>query len=300
MALPLLLGYNLSLALSMPDANRLIDRLLSFPVPDGGLPYYAGNSSSAEPTALAALALFSAGAAAAKTAPLVSWLSKCQNKDGSLGISPSHHNQGLWLSALAALIFQRFGLREQLDKALGFVLSLKSATVPNDPRIKQDNTLVGWPWVRGTFAWVEPTSWALLALSAAGLADHARAVGGRKLLLDRQIPSGGWNYGNPGVNDTELLAFWDTTGLALTALGGRVPPASVKVSLAYLERDREKIDSPCGLAWAILGLDAWGRDASALKAKLSSILDAWPDAEVNAAHLALGIIALSGKKVLRS
>ncbi len=284
----------------MPELDRLTDRLLTFPLPDGGLPYYAGNSSSAEPTALVALALFSAGAPTAKAAPLVSWLSKGQNKDGSLGISPSRHNQGLWLSALAALTFQRFGLREQLEKAIGFILSLKSATLPNDPKIKQDNTLVGWPWVRGTFGWVEPTSWALLALSAAGLEDHTRAVEGRRLLLDRQIPSGGWNYGNPGVNDTELLAFWDTTGLGLTALARHIPPASIEPSLSYLERDREKIDSPCGLAWAILGLDAWDRDASALKTKLSGILAAWPDAEVNAAHLALAVIALSGRKVLTS
>ncbi len=284
----------------MPDAHHLIDRLLSSSLPDGGLPYYAGNSSSTEPTALAALALFVAGATSAKTTPFLSWLRRTQNKDGSLGISPSRHNQGLWLSTLAALVFERFGLRDELGKILDFILSLKSATLPNDPKIRQDNTRVGWPWVRGTFGWVEPTAWALLALSGAGLGDHARAVEGRRLLLDRQIPSGGWNYGNPGVNDTELLAFWDTTGLALTALDGRVPPASVEASLAYLERDREKIDSPCGLAWAILGLEAWKRDASVLKEKLSGVLDAWPDAEVNVAHLALGIIALSGKKVLTS
>lgn len=284
----------------MPNLDRLTDRLLSIRHADGGFPYYSGNESSAEPTALAALALHSAGRPAAHAVSLTTWLSAGQNKDGSVGISPSRHNQGQWLTALAALVFQRFGLREQSDRTLGFILSLKSATLPNDPKIKQDNSLVGWPWVRGTFGWVEPTAWALLALSAAGLADQARAAEGRKLLLDRQIPSGGWNYGNPGVNDTELLAFWDTTGLALAALSGRVSATLVERSLSLLERNQDKIDSPCGLAWAILGLEAWKKDVSSLKAKLSGVLDAWAGPEVNTAHLALGIIALSGKKVLTS
>ena len=79
--------------------------------------------------------------------------------------------------------------------------------------------LVGWPWVANTFGWVEPTAWALLALALAGKSDHPRAVEGRRLLEDRCLPEGGWNYGNKIVFKNTLMPFWDTTALATLALG---------------------------------------------------------------------------------
>jgi len=279
------------------DASRFADRLLSFSLSDGGLAYYRGNASSAEPTLLALLGLFAVGATAQSTKPLLSWAAGLQNPDGSVGLNPEHRDQGLWLTALSAIVFHRLGLKEARDRALGFVTSLKSVTVANDPNIRQDNTLVGWPWVPGTFGWVEPTAWSLVALNVCGLGGHARAVEGRKFLLDRQIPSGGWNYGNPGINDRELLPFWDTTGLALVALRGRTDVDRVRPSLDLLEKDQEKIESPCGLAWTVLSLESYGRDTARLKQRLLGLLNSLPDDGLNAAHFAVGVIALSGKKV---
>jgi hypothetical protein len=282
---------------SSSELEPLVRRLASFISHEGGLPYYRGGSASAEPTVLSLLA-FSAveGSGELSKGPL-SWVAGLRNADGSVGIDPDHRNQGIWLTAPSALAFHRYGLREARDRALHFVLTLKSVTVANDPNIRQDNTIVGWPWVAGTFGWVEPTAWAVASLGTAGLADHPRAVEGRRFLLDRQIPSGGWNYGNPGINDTELLPFWDTTGLALAALRSRVDSGRVRPSIGLLEKGQERIESLCGLAWAAMGLESYGGNASRLKQRLFAAMSSIGDETLNAAHFAAGLVALSGKRI---
>jgi hypothetical protein len=279
------------------DIAPLVRRLMSFVSAEGGLPYYRGGGASVEPTLLTLLALSAAGALDDPSESLLSWVAGLQNADGSVGVGSGHRDQGVWLTAPAAIVFHRYSLKEARNRALDFVIALKSVTVANDPNIKQDNTLVGWPWVPGTFGWVEPTAWSVAALDIAGSGRHARAVEGRKFLLDRQIPSGGWNYGNPGVNDTELLPFWDTTGLALVALRGDVDAGRVRPSLDLLEKNQERIESLCGLAWATLGLESYGREASGLKRKLLAAMNSAGDETLNTAHFAAGLIALSGKKV---
>jgi len=280
-----------------PDLANLINRMTSFFLPDGGCPYYKGRDSSAEPTFLAAFALFASGAPAERAKPLLSWTQTLQNMDGSVGVNPAHRGQGLWLTAQAAIVFHHYELKENLKRAQDFLLSMRSVTVANDPRLKQDNTLAGWPWVPGTFGWVEPTAWSLIALHLSGQAGHPRAVEGRKLLLDRRIPSGGWNYGNPNLDDKELLPFWDTTGLALTALCGHTDVAQVRPSLDLVEKRQDKIESLCGLAWAVICLQAYGRDAGRLRTRLQNLMGSLADEDLHVGNFALGLIVLSGKKV---
>ena len=291
-------GYNDNMKERLAlGAAALGERLLSFSRPDGGIPYYRGNSSSAEPTLLAALALFASSVPVERAKPFLSWAQALQNTDGSISVDPGHRGQGLWLTAQAAVVFHHYGFKENLKRAQDFLLSLKSVTILNDPRIKQDNTLAGWPWVPGTFGWVEPTAWSLIALNLSGQAGHARAVEGRKFLLDRRIPSGGWNYGNPGLDDKELLPFWDTTGLALTSLCGQVDIDRVRPSLDLVEKRQDKIESLCGLAWAVIGLQAYGRDAGRLRTRLQNIMGSIAEEDLHTGNFSLGLIALSGKKV---
>ncbi|HOI45739.1 MAG TPA: hypothetical protein PLX50_09025, partial [Candidatus Aminicenantes bacterium] len=282
---------------SVPGAAAFAGRLLSFSRPDGGLPYYRGGSSSAEPTILAGLALFAAGIPAGRAVPLLSWTRDLQNADGSLGVNQGGRGQGLWLTAQAAVLFHHYGLRENLERALDFLVKLKSVTAANNPRIRQDNTLAGWPWAPGTFGWVEPTAWALIALQLSGLAGHPRTVEGRKLVLDRRIPSGGWNYGNAALDDKELLPFWDTTGLALTALHGQAGIGPLRPSIDMLEKRQEEIESPCGIAWAVIALRSYGRETAGLRARLRDLMASSADEDLHAGNYSLGLIALSGKKV---
>ena len=274
------------------------ERLRSFSRPDGGLPYYPGTSSSAEPTLLAALAVSASGASPELATPCLAWAQGMQNPDGSFGLDSGHRRQGLWLTALAAIVYRHFGLEPKAKASLDFLLSLRSVTAPKDPRLKQDDTLPAWPWVPGTSGWVEPTAWALVALNLSDQRRHPRAEEGVRFLLDRQIPSGGWNYGNPALDGRDLLPFWDTTGLALVALCGRVEPGRIAASLALLEREWKRIESQCGLAWTVLALGSFGRDTGAVRARLVELMRVLPDEQLNLANYALGLIALSGKRIL--
>lgn len=274
-----------------------ISRLTALFLPDGGCPYYKGGGSSAEPTLLAALAIFSSVAPVGRAKPLLDWAVGLQSDDGSIGADPAHSDQGKWATSQAAFVFHHFGLGRNLKRALDFILSSKSLTLPDDPRTGQNDGLSGWSWVQGTFGWVEPTAWALLALHLAGLGGHPRAVEGRRFLLDRQIPSGGWNYGNPALNDKDLLPFWDTTGLALLALKSHPEERRVIQSLDLLEKNQERIESLCGLAWTVLGLQSYGRDTHRLKTRLFDVMSSLREDELNAAHFSAGLTALSGEKV---
>jgi hypothetical protein len=272
-------------------------RRLASLVNEAGIPYYRGGGPAVEAALLALLALSYSEPGGGTAKALLARISALQGQDGSVGLNPVQAGQGLWLTAPAAIVFHRYGLKDARDRALGFLLSLKSVTVANDPNVRQDNTIVGWPWVPGTFGWVEPTAWSVVALGVAGRGGHPRAVEGRRFLLDRQIPSGGWNYGNPGVNDRELLPFWDTTGLALLAFGRQPEAARVRPSLDFLETNQDRIRSLCGLAWAVLGLECHGRGAAGLKQRLRAALDLPADDALNAAHFAVGVAALAGPKV---
>ncbi len=89
----------------------------------------------------------------------------------------------------------------------------------------------------GTHSWVEPTAINVLALRSAGQAGHPRCREAVKLLLDRQLPEGGWNYGNTTVLGHVLRPQVQPTGLALAALAGETDARSkVQPSLDYLHR----------------------------------------------------------------
>ncbi len=124
--------------------------------------------------------------------------------------------------------------------------------------IGHDPSIRGWPWVENTHSWVEPTALSLLAISTAGESSHPRALEAVRLLMDRQLPTGGWNYGNTFVYGKQLLPLPQTTGVALSALQGHVSAREIGASLDYLAKAAESL-APLSLAWAILGLSAWER-----------------------------------------
>jgi hypothetical protein len=128
--------------------------------------------------------------------------------------------------------------------------------VPNDPTA-HDTWLKGWGWTDGTHSFIEPTSLAILALDIAGYREHPRFKEGLSLLINRQLPHGGWNYGNTLVYGKELFPFIDTTGVALAALSGHVEKGEVERSLLFLRGQVQSCRTPLSLAWALFGLGAW-------------------------------------------
>jgi hypothetical protein len=152
---------------------------------------------------------------------------------------------------------QRF--ERELRKAAEFLLSNTGRYLPeqDDGVFGHDTSIRGWPWIENTHSWIEPTSLTILALKVSDYGKHERVQEAVHMLLDRQLPSGGWNYGNTTVFGKELPPIPQSTGHALCALAGFTEPDSVKLSIDYLNREVRKIRTPLSLAWSIFGLKAW-------------------------------------------
>jgi hypothetical protein len=226
-------------------------------------------SAYVEPTCLAALALAAsrpasgAGKSQAAVRDAADWLSRLQQRDGALGIAPDLP-QPRWTTALGVLVWSATGAADAArHKALEWLLSTQGNTWT--PQVAEpfghDPRIAGWPWVEGTHSWLEPTALAVLALSRAGRKEHERTRDGRRLIRDRVIRSGGWNYGNSTVFGADLRPHPAPTGLALLALAETDDADSqiVAASCAYLERILPTTRAPQSLCLGTLALAAWGR-----------------------------------------
>jgi hypothetical protein len=146
-------------------------------------------------------------------------------------------------------------------RAAAWILSLKGRPVPPSPEIRHDTTLEAWPWVEGTHSWVEPTAVNLLALKASGYAQHVRSRDAVRLLRDRAVRTGGWNYGNPEIFGTSQSPHVQPTGLALAALAGEDSAArEIDSAVAYLRRTLSPDVATASLCYALIGLAAHGHE----------------------------------------
>jgi hypothetical protein len=238
---------------------------------DGGWGYRAGTSSRLEPTALALLAL---GEADQLTQVVARWPHR-----GGILLEPGIGLPNYAANALAALV----GLSSDRSRPASWVvqllndlLAVKGRKTPAaDPAInRQDNSLLGWPWVDDTFSWVEPTAWCVLALRR-GLphvpADVARnrIDEGQRLLLDRVCTPGGWNYGNSNVFRRQLPPYVPTTAVSLLALHGRRDRDVLRSADTLYER---RLTEPSGLALGltVMCLSVYGRPADDVREALAA------------------------------
>jgi hypothetical protein len=234
-----------------------------------GWGYQPGSPASAEPTVLAGLALLasaddeSAAECRGATDAAAAWVASLQNTEGSVGLSatlPAPH----WSTSLALLFWTACdACAPGRLRAANWLLTQQGLAWkrPEGSPFAHDTAIPGWAWVAGTHSWLEPTAWAILALDRAGETDHARVADGRRLIRDRALRSGGWNYGNSQVFGTDLRPQPGPTGLALLALARTDSPQSPQIErgCAYLERVLPTTRAPQSLCWGILGLAACAR-----------------------------------------
>jgi len=224
--------------------------------------YRPGAPPATEPAAMGALALAGHGRhEAAQRA--CRWLVSLQADDGALGISAAEAAPH-WPTGLAVLAWKTIGGAAEYEtaiaKALAWLLAVRGETSPRSDEVGHDTTAIGWPWVEGTHAWVEPTAFNLLALKATGHAAHPRARWGAGLLVDRLLTSGGCNYGNTVVLGQALRAHVEPTGLALAALAGEGDPTGkIARSIEYLDKTLDRSTTAASLAYGLMGLAAHGR-----------------------------------------
>jgi hypothetical protein len=279
-------------------------RLLDLRRGAGAWGYRARSIPAAEPSLLAAMALLAPRGDgpddASKAAALASArrLASVRRPDGSVGVSAELPEPG-WPTPLAVLLWSSLGgFEAERRDALGWLIGLRGKTiarVANDP-MGHNASLVGWPWVAGTHSWVEPTAMALMALAREGKSAHPRATEGVRVLLDRAIPGGGWNLGNPVVFGTTLRPLPGPTGLALLALAAMgVRDSAVDEAIAYLGHALPLTLAPVSLGWGLLGLRAWGVRPDWADARLEAAFRASEAGEPRPVELALSLLAASGR-----
>jgi hypothetical protein len=266
-----------------------------------GWAYRSGASPSAEPTALASFALLASSAsssmaeAASSTRAAGDWLAALQNTDGSVGVAAATPAPG-WATPYALLLWQALsGYEQPRSRAAKWLLQHGGKPLPreSDPEhiVGHDTSLIGWPWVADTHSWLEPTAMAILALRKDGVAANPRVREGVRLIIDRAIVSGGWNYGNKAAFGHPLRPQPAPTGLALLALAGEAErPPVVDPAIRYLQSILPETRAAASLGWGLLGLRAWGAlpaHASEWLAEAAHTLSNRPDAAPRLATLLL-------------
>ena len=226
--------------------------------------YSTGSEPATAPTAWAALALRAYGRDEAADRA-TQWLVDHQANDGTLGINLSQPDPH-WPTSLAVLAWSSAKKDDQtpsknIARALEWLDSVEGVPSPLSGDLGHDSTLIGWPWVESTHSWIEPTAFSVIALKAAGKADHPRTREAVRLLIDRQLPEGGANYGNTYVRGQPLRPHLDPTGVVLMALAGEYDPSGrMEKTLAFAAESIGPQTTAMSLAMGVMGLAAHGRE----------------------------------------
>lgn len=239
----------------------MVRLLESRSLPEGGFPARGGDPFRSDATAWAILAMSRSVPNHPLVDPARERLAIVQGPDGRVSMS-KEHEEAFWPTALSVLAWHGSRAHEfQSSRGVQFLLGITGhhwRKGVDDP-IGHDPGIPGWPWIDGTHSWMEPTALSVLALRVAGHGRHDRVREGIRMMLDRQLPHGGWNYGNTTVYGRELHPMPESTGAALVGLADQTEQGSVARSLNYLQGEVGQLRTPISLGWGLLGLAAWDR-----------------------------------------
>jgi len=262
--------------------------------PDGGWGYGPGTSSRVEATCWALLALWEPSEQSSEDRVRVhrarDFLQTAQLADGSW---PATYGEstGCWMTSLCCLALTSIDDKTQIstiESGLGWICD----DWPSDSsmwrrflmRFSSEREVApihygyrGWGWTPGTSSWVEPTSFALLALERVEAAELARKAQRRRslatsLLFDRMCPGGGWNAGNPVVYGAAGEPAVVPTVWALLALRGEPARREIAQSLDWLEKTSGSIQGPGSFALTQICLRVHGRASAKASGDLNGLL----------------------------
>ena len=244
---------------------------------DGGWAYYPGDRSRIEPTCWALMALMPRTVAAGEAALSkgVAFLESLQDSNGWL-IDPGTVEPNFGWNALAIIALRgadASGTARRGPTELGSGTARRIVTALRDAKgiqsegdstaVRLNGKLQAWSWTPGTFSWVEPSAYALVALKQrraagdAGLDDRIREA--EAMLIDRACAGGGWNYGNPQVLAQDLRPYVPTTAVALLALHDRAGERVVMESVDWLAAHALSERSALALSWSAVCLHVFAR-----------------------------------------
>ena len=257
---------------------------------DGGWGYFPGKQSWLEPTVYAAAALTGDPASDRAWALVKTW----QGADGGWRPAANVPLPGWGTSLCVSLAHSRGEFGEPFQKGVAWLLNAREYRPELWRRAFQstglfgdhpDYSLTGWPWKQGQYSWVEPSVHGIVALRQASgkmpsalLEERIRMA--QVQMMTERCPDGGWNYGRSITLGYALVAFEETTGLALIGLQGH---GDVEKSLVLAQTMARETISPLARAWLSIALKLHGRDVPASQAEIAST----PETTV----LALGALA---------
>lgn len=292
--------------------DRIITDLLQNQNPDGGWGALSGKRSNTEATSLAVAALtaLTDNELAESRKRGVAWLVRQQNQDQSWPLNETV-KEGSWTTALAitalgdsaehserVLAAARWLLEQEGSKP-GILAEIVLWATGKSGANKLNKDLIGWSWVPRSFSWVEPTSYALIALKKqrgrlAGTNVDERIRQADAMIYDRMCTGGGWNYGNSKVLDYALWPYPDITALALIAMQDHAKEKANQESLQVLSKIALETDSGFGLCWAAICLNLYGQDHSQFHKRIEKRFAATAFLG-ETKTLALALLALRGK-----
>jgi len=258
--------------------DAAIELLLGAQNEDGGWGSVKGKRSNTESSSFALMALKSLERKPfdRQTTAGLKWLLQHQRDDGSWSLNDVS-KQSSWTTPIAVLTLLAFQdqrehvlraakwILTQEGKKPGWVASLLVRLSLVKKMTELDPYLSGWSWTAGTFSWVEPTSYSLMALkrlkgSLDGTNCEERIRQGEMLMYDRMCENGGWNYGNSRVLGEALWPYPDVTAVALIALQDRTTSEANQKSLRALDAMMREAASGTALGWGILCLTLYKQD----------------------------------------
>ena len=246
--------------MSRSSLRKIVEASLSRRLlPDGGFVGRLGGTFQVDSTAWGMLAFRACGGSDEILERLRALLAREQSGDGRVCVNRDHP-ASYWPTPLAILAWQNSPASQVAqNRAVRFLLETTGSHFPRNPDAPwaHDTILKGWPWIGETHSWVEPTATCVMALRATGYGQHDRVREAIRMILDRQLPHGGWNYGNTLIFGRELHPMPENTGAALTGLAGVVDQEKVARSISYLQGEVNRLRTPISLGWGLLGLAAW-------------------------------------------
>jgi hypothetical protein len=219
------------------------------------------------------------------------------------------------MSYAALLAFHALGAADREDRLKRWVLGFEDASNRFSKeelsiiatRYRYDASIPGWSWTPRTTAWVEPTALFIIALLKSGVPSGEKRIrSGVDLILDRRVPSGGWNFGNPRSKSFELEASTMSTALALAALGAAGIPRNspaVGAGLRFLDQALAGGVSTASLTWALQARKSFPDGAgsvSELKTRLGRLQASDGSFRANLFETSLAYLILSDAPVLAS
>ncbi len=239
--------------------QSLVDTFVEQMSADGGWGYAPGQASQLEPSCLGLLALSLEPARFAKEIEkTLAYIETNAAGDGSYRPRQGRE-EAIWPTSLVLFVKAALGdSGPDLERTAHYLLGMRGR-IPDQPEAGElhdiNLQLVGWPWAEKNFSWVEPTSWACLALRFVGQRAHPRVDEGLRMLLDRAMDDGGINYGNRRILGKMTDPIPGPTALMLLALQGEPHPRSESAVRYLLEQiNTNDIEHLC---WSKLALGCY-------------------------------------------